>query len=64
MYRFYGLTLHTSQCRAGVGACPDTLDSRGTCTNDVTEVTGFVSNGQQCVSFVRPFSTSEWALLH
>ena len=47
------------QCRAGVGACPDTMDSSGTCTNDVTDVTGFVRDGQQCVAFTRPFSTSK-----
>ena len=45
------------QCRAGVGACPDTMDSSGTCTNDVSNVTGFVADGQQCVAFTRPFST-------
>ena len=49
------------QCRAGVGACPDTMDSSGTCTNDVTDVTGFVRDGQQCVAFTRPFTTSKSA---
>ena len=47
------------QCRAGMGACPDTMDSSGTCTNDVSDVTGFVRDGQQCVAFTRPFSTSK-----
>ena len=47
------------QCRAGVGACPDTMDSSGTCTNDVSDVTGFVRDGQQCVAFTRPFTTSK-----
>jgi len=45
------------QCRAGIGACPDTLDSSGNCTNDVTDVAGSITNGQQCVSYTRPFST-------
>lgn len=45
------------QCRAGVGACPDTLDSSGKCTNDVTDVSGSVTDGKQCVSFVKHFST-------
>ena len=45
------------QCRAGVGACPDTMDSSETCSNDVSNVTGFVADGQQCVAFTRPFST-------
>ena len=47
----------TCKCRAGMGACPDTMDSSGTCTNDVTDVTGFVRDGQQCVGFTRPFAT-------
>ena len=51
------LTCTHMQCRAGVGACPDTMDSSGTCSNDVSEVTGFIRNGQQCVAFTRPFST-------
>ena len=51
------------QCRAGMGACPDTMDSSGTCSNDVTDVTGFVADGQQCVAFTRPFSTCK-RLLH
>ena len=45
------------QCRAGVGACPDTLDSSGMCTYDITDVSGSVVDGKQCVSFTRPFST-------
>ena len=45
------------QCRAGLGACPDTLDSSGTCTNDISDVSGSVADGKQCVSFTRPLST-------
>ena len=46
------------QCRGGSGACPDTIDTStgSTCTNDVTDVSGFVQNGQQCISFTRPFN--------
>ena len=47
------------QCRAGVGACPDTLDSSGTCTNDVTLVRGFSEDGQQCVVFSRNFAAGK-----
>ena len=28
----------------------------GTCTNDVSDVSGFVTEGQQCISFTRPFN--------
>ena len=41
---------------AGQGACPDTVDSRGTCTNDATVVEGFRDDSQQCVTFTRPFT--------
>ena len=46
------------QCRGGSGACPDTVDTTTgrTCTNDVSDVSGTVSEGQQCISFTRPFS--------
>ena len=59
MYTVMLFTCTHIQCRAGVGACPDTMDSSGTCTNDVTDVTGFVRDGQQCVAFTRPFTTSK-----
>ena len=45
------------QCRDGEGACPDEMDSSGSCTNDISNITGFVTDGQQCVSFTRQFST-------
>ncbi len=45
------------QCRSGEGACPDTLDISGNCTNDVYNVEGSVEDGVQCVSFTRNFST-------
>ena len=45
------------QCRGGVGVCPDTLDSRGTCADNVTVVSGYSFNRKQCVSFIRPFET-------
>ena len=50
-----------SQCRGGQGACPDTLDATtgSTCTNDVSDVSGFVQDWQQCISFTRPFNPSE-----
>ena len=47
------------QCRAGVGACPDVMDSSGLCTNDVFNIEGSINNGVQCVSFTRNFTTSE-----
>ena len=49
------------QCRGGRGACPDTVDTTtgGTCTNDVSDVSGFVQDGQQCISFTRPFNPSK-----
>ena len=37
--------------------CPDTLDSRGTCANNVTVMSGESLNRLQCVSFIRPFET-------
>ena len=54
---FYG----SLQCRAGQGACPDTSDTTagGSCTNDVSDVSGFVQDGQQCISFTRPFNPGE-----
>ena len=47
------------QCRAGVGVCPDTEDSSGTCTNDVNLLGGFSENGQQCVAFSRNFAAGK-----
>ena len=47
------------QCRAGLGVCPDALDDRGTCSNDVLNVHGTTTNRKQCVSFTRPFTTGE-----
>lgn len=47
------------QCRAGQGACPDTLDSRGSCSNDVTLVTGLKKDGQQCVVYSRKFAAGQ-----
>ena len=47
------------QCRNGTGACPDTDDSRGSCTNDVALVQGWKENGQQCVIFSRNFTSSQ-----
>ncbi len=47
------------QCRAGEGACPDELDASGECTNDVFDVGGAVTDGMQCVSFTRNFTTCE-----
>ena len=52
---YLSLSLSLSQCRDGVGACPDTLDLSGTCTNDVTLIQGFRQDGQQCVVFSRNF---------
>ena len=51
----------TIQCRGGRGACPDTVDTTtgGPCTNDVSDVSGFVQEGQQCISFTRPFNPSK-----
>ena len=39
--------------------CPDTVDSRGTCSNNVLGVRGVTTSRQQCVSFSRPFTTGE-----
>ena len=49
------------QCRNGGGVCPDTVDTTtgGTCTNDVSDVSGFVQEGQQCIAFTRPFNPSK-----
>ena len=49
------------QCRGGSGACPDTEDTTTgrACTNDVSDVSGFFEDGQQCISFTRPFNPSE-----
>ena len=51
------------QCRQGVGVCPDDLDSRGTCNDDVKSVSGFNVNRLQQVSFSRPFTTGKIMLL-
>ena len=51
------LTFDPLQCRGGVGACPDEMDSSGSCTNDVSDVSGWKENGQQCVVFTRRFAT-------
>jgi hypothetical protein len=50
-----------SQCRGGSGACPDTVDATvgSVCTNDVSDISGFVEEGQQCISFTRPFNPSK-----
>ena len=58
MYRFDYFFLFL-QCRAGEGACPDVMDSSGSCTNDVFSIEGSVNNGIQCVSFTRNFTTSK-----
>ena len=42
-----------------MGACPDEMDSSGSCTNDVSDVSGWKENGQQCVVFTRRFATGE-----
>ena len=49
------------QCRNGAGVCPDTVDTTagGNCINDVSDVSGFVKDGQQCISFTRPFNPSK-----
>ncbi|XP_064398586.1 protein Skeletor, isoforms B/C-like [Halichondria panicea] len=47
------------QCVAGAGACPDTLDLRGGCTNDVFDISGSRVDTKQCVAFSRNFSTSD-----
>jgi hypothetical protein len=54
----YHLSAYT-QCRGGEGACPDTEDSSGTCTDDVTPVGGFSADGQQCVIFTRNFAAGD-----
>lgn len=53
------------QCRAGEGACPDTLVTRNgrQCTDDVRSgsIAGGIRNGnQQCVVFSRPISSGHW----
>ena len=45
------------QCSNGLGACPDTLDSSGSCTNDAYNVSGSITDGVQCVSFTRNLTT-------
>lgn len=48
------------QCRAGQGACPDTVDSTvGSCSNDVTLITGLKKDGQQCVVYSRKFAAGQ-----
>jgi hypothetical protein len=54
----YHLSAYT-QCRGGEGACPDTEDSSGTCTDDVTLVGGVSVDGQQCVTFTRNFAAGK-----
>ena len=39
--------------------CPDTMDIRGTCSNDVFDVSGKNLNRKQRVSFSRPFTTGK-----
>ena len=63
---FYYHTINShyfhSQCRGGSGACPDTVDATvgSACTNDVSDISGFVEEGQQCISFTRPFNPSKF----
>ena len=47
------------QCSDGVGACPDILDSSGSCTNDAYDVEGSITDGVQCVSFTRNLTTGK-----
>ena len=54
------------QCRSGSGACPDTVDATtgSACINDVSDISGFVEEGQQCISFTRPFNPSKLVLAY
>ena len=48
------------QCRGGQGACPDTVDTTvGSCSNDVTLITGLKKDGQQCVVYSRKFAAGQ-----
>ena len=44
------------QCGGGVGACPDSLDSSGACSNDATLISGSINGREQCVVFSREFT--------
>ena len=50
-----------SQCRGGVGVCPDTLLGSGSGSQDVSMVTGDVTNKRRCVEYSRPLSTSKYS---
>ncbi len=60
MHHLY-LDLYAShvQCRTGQGACPDTDNNAGPCTDDVFNISGTKEDGVQCVTYSRPFVTSE-----
>ena len=45
------------QCRGRAGVCPDTLLAGGTGTQDVSMVTGDVTNNRRCVEYTRPLNT-------
>ena len=45
------------QCRSGDGVCPDTMVAGGSGTNDVSNVTGRVTNGLTCVKYMRMLNT-------
>ena len=45
------------QCRSGSGVCPDTMVAGGNGTNDVSNVTGRVTNGLTCVKYLRMLNT-------
>ena len=47
------------QCRSGSGVCPDAMVAGGSGTNDVSNVTGRVTNGLTCVKYLRMLDTGE-----
>ena len=47
------------QCRGGAGVCPDTLLASGNGAQDVSMVTGDVTNSRRCIEYYRPLSTGK-----
>ena len=47
------------QCRSGIGVCPDTMLAGGNGRDDVSNVTGQLTNGLTCVKYLRFLNTGE-----
>ena len=51
------------QCRGGEGVCPDTLITEQSGTQDVTLISGDVTNDRRCVEYQRPLNSSKYTII-